>query len=110
MRQILTGFIFPIYVTLSCYGLYLMKAAYSWTAISFLTGVILYVSGAIIWLAILRVYPISVAFPVASGALMIGTTLIGVFILKEHVSTMHIFGIVLIMIGITLLAYKAGIS
>lgn len=100
--------LFPIYVITSCVGLYLLKLASSWSSLIFLSGVTLYVLGAGIWLAILRVYPLSVAFPVASGALMIGTTLIGIFILKEHVSTQHIIGIFFIMTGIGMVALSTG--
>lgn len=85
-----------------------MKSALSWSTLVFFAGVLLYVLGAAIWLAILRLYPLSVAFPVASGALMIGTTLIGIFFLKEQVSAQHLAGIVFIMMGIGILAVNMG--
>lgn len=83
-----------------------MKAAVSWLSAKFMVGLLLYGLGAAVWLIILRLYPLSVAFPVASGALMIGTTLAAFFLLKEPVSMTHILGIVLIGIGIVVLAAK----
>ncbi len=83
-----------------------MKAAASWSSAKFMVGLLLYGLGAIAWLIILRLYPLSVAFPVASGALMIGTTLAAVTFLKEPVSMVHILGIILIGIGIVILATK----
>ncbi len=77
-----------------------MKAAASWLSVRFMVGLLLYGLGATVWLIILRLYPLSVAFPVASGALMIGTTLAAFFLLKEPVSLTHMLGIILIGIGI----------
>ena len=71
-----------------------------------MVGLLLYGLGAALWLIILRLYPLSVAFPVASGALMIGTTLVAFFLLKESVSVTHMLGIILIGIGIAMLATK----
>ena len=83
-----------------------MKAAASWLSANFMIGLLLYGLGATVWLIILRQYPLSVAFPVASGALMVGTTLAAFFLLKESVSMTHILGIILIGIGIVILATK----
>ena len=85
-----------------------MKSASLWSTPVFFAGALLYILGAAIWLAILRMYPLSIAFPVASGALMIGTTLISIFFLKEQVSTQHLLGIVFIMTGIGILALNIG--
>lgn len=83
-----------------------MKAAASWLSTKFMAGLLLYGLGAAVWLIILRLYPLSLAFPVASGALMVGTTLAAFFLLKEPVSMTHIVGIILIGIGIAILAIK----
>lgn len=83
-----------------------MKAAASWLSVKFMAGLLLYGMGATVWLIILRLYPLSVAFPVASGALMVGTTLAAFSFLKEPVSMTHILGIILIGVGIIILATK----
>jgi multidrug transporter EmrE-like cation transporter len=96
--------LFVIYVFTSCFGLYLIKAAEGWKAPSFIIGFVLYAAGAVIWMAILRLMPLSLAFPIAAGSLMIGTTLIGVFFLSENVTFWHIAGTLMIIIGIVLIA------
>ncbi|WP_319587618.1 hypothetical protein [uncultured Desulfobulbus sp.] len=106
MKAISGGLLFFVYVPVSCFGLYLLKTALSLTSPCFITGAALYGFGAVIWLLILKVYPLSIAFPIASGALMIGTTLIGFFILNESISWQHLLGIGLIILGIGLLAMK----
>ena len=94
------------YVVSSCFGLYLMKAAESSWSTKFAIGLIFYGSGAALWLVILRLYPLSVAFPVAAGALMVGTTLAGHFALREPISLTHLTGIFFIAIGIIILASR----
>lgn len=83
-----------------------MKVAASWLSPRFMVGFLLYGLGAAVWLIILRLYPLSVAFPVAAGALMIGTTLTAFFLLNEQVSMTHLIGIILIGLGIAMLATK----
>lgn len=96
--------LFVIYVTTSCFGLYLIKAAEGWKAPAFVIGFVLYAAGAVIWMAILRLMPLSFAFPIAAGSLMIGTMLTGVFFLSENVTAWHIAGAFMIITGIVLIA------
>jgi multidrug transporter EmrE-like cation transporter len=96
--------IFVIYVITSCSGLYLLKAAEGWKAPAFAIGFVLYAAGAVIWMVILRMMPLSFAFPIAAGSLMIGTTLTGFFLLSENVTVWHITGIFMIITGIVLIA------
>lgn len=92
-----------IYVITSCSGLYLIKAAENWKSPVFIIGFVLYASGAVIWIAILRFIPLTFAFPIATGALMIGTTLTGVFYLGEVVKFGQIAGMFIILMGIALI-------
>ena len=96
--------LFGIYVILSCFGLYLMKAAEGWKTAVFVIGIVFYGTGAAIWMIILRLMPLSFAFPIAAGILIVGTLLIGIFFLNEAVSVRHIAGSVMIIIGIALIA------
>jgi multidrug transporter EmrE-like cation transporter len=98
--------VFLIYVVTSCSGLYLIKAADNWKTPSFLIGFTLYGIGALMWMGILRLFPLSFAFPIAAGSLVIGTTITGVFLLHETVSIWHLSGAFLIIFGITLIASK----
>jgi len=96
--------LFLIYTITSCSGLYLIKAAENWKTLVFVIGFVLYGAGAAIWMAILRITPLSFAFPIAAGALMIGTLLTGAIFLSENVTTWHIAGSFMIAIGIALIA------
>lgn len=96
--------LFLIYVVTSCLGLYLVKAAEYWKTPVFAVGFVLYGAGALMWMVILRLMPLSVAFPIAAGSLIIGTLLTGVLFLNEKVSIVHIAGSLLILTGIVLIA------
>jgi len=98
--------LFVIYVITSCYGLYLIKAAESWKTTAFAIGFALYGAGAVIWMVILRLMPLSFAFPIAAGSLVIGTMLTGVFFLSEKVTGSHLAGAFMIIIGISIIATK----
>jgi multidrug transporter EmrE-like cation transporter len=93
-----------VYVAASCAGLYLIKAATEWRSPTFFSGFFLYALGAALWMVILRLMPLSLAFPIAAGSLVLGTMLTGAFLLNETVSPIHIVGAVLILAGITLIA------
>ena len=96
--------LFVIYISTSCFGLYLIKAAAGWKTPAFVIGFVLYGAGAVIWMAILRLMPLSFAFPIAAGSLMIGTMLTGAFFLNETIPAWHIAGVFMIITGIVLIA------
>lgn len=95
---------FAIYVVISCLGLYLIKLADSWKTPTFVVGVAFYGVGAIVWMVILRLMPLSHAFPVAAGALVMGTMVVGAVFLREVVSVWQGVGAFLIIAGMTLIA------
>lgn len=96
--------LFIIYIITSCFGLYLIKAADGWKTPAFAIGFVLYGAGAVIWMVILRLMPLSFAFPIAAGALMIGTMLTGAFFLSEAITVWQIVGVFMIITGIGLIA------
>lgn len=96
--------LFVIYVVTSCFGLYLIKAASGWKSTAFFIGFVFYAAGALIWMAILRLMPLSLAFPLAAGSLMIGTMLTGVVFLSEIITAWQIVGAFMIIVGIALVA------
>lgn len=108
MNVIIGGAIFLVYALISCTGLYWLKSAENLWTIRFISGAIFYVVGAGIWLVILKIYPLSLAFPIASGILVIGTTLVGYFLLRENITWLHMLGLVLISSGISVLVYQAN--
>ena len=103
-RYLFSASLFAIYVVISCLGLYLIKLAESWKTLTFVAGFAFYGVGAVVWMVILRLMPLSHAFPVAAGALVIGTMLVGVVFLSEVVSAWQGVGAFLIITGITLIA------
>ncbi|MCD2450818.1 hypothetical protein GO003_010490 [Methylicorpusculum oleiharenae] len=96
--------LFVIYIITSCFGLYLIKAAEGWKTPAFATGFVLYGAGAVLWMVILRLMPLSFAFPIAAGSLVIGTMLTGMFFLSETITIWQIAGAFLIITGIVLIA------
>jgi undecaprenyl phosphate-alpha-L-ara4N flippase subunit ArnE len=99
-----------VYAIISTTGLVLLKQSAAGVNLPFLSGVFFYGSGFLLWLVILKRFPLSTAFPVAASSLIITTFLAGVFFLKESVSWMNILGVFLILCGITCLhmAIRAG--
>lgn len=106
MKQLLFVGLMVVYVAGSCLGLYLMKAAPDWRTGTFVMGVGLYGTGAFLWLVILRNFPLSFAFPIAAGSLIIATILTGRVFLKEAVTASQLIGAALIISGIFLTAAR----
>jgi multidrug transporter EmrE-like cation transporter len=94
--------LFLVYVTVSSLGLYRLKLSAALFDINFITGFVLYGIGFLIWLVILKLNPLSLAFPIAAGALIVATQVIGVFLLSERIGPLNITGIALIIAGIAL--------
>ncbi len=92
------------YVLLSLSGLYGMKRAESLFAMQFAVGLALYVLGFGVWLVMLRLYPLSLAFPLAAGSLVVGTQILGWWFLSEHVAVHRVVGVLFIISGLAILA------
>lgn len=101
------NFIFMMsYLTVSVGGLTLLKISDGRLfSIYGMVGVLLYGLGFLLWYLILSRISLSVAFPIAAGGLVILTQLSGYFLLKETISLSHLIGVILIMLGITVVAY-----
>ncbi len=96
--------LFVVYVLTSCGGLYLIKAAPSWTSATFAAGFGLYAAGAVLWMVMLRLMALSFAFPIAAGALVCGTMLTGALFLAETITVPQLVGAGMIVAGIALVA------
>jgi drug/metabolite transporter (DMT)-like permease len=66
----------------------------------FMAGFILYAGGFLAWLWMLSKYPLHQLFPLASGGLIIGSTLLAVVVLGERMTWQSSVGIVFIICGI----------
>ena len=97
-----------VYTLLSVAGMALIKAAPALLSPKWLVGFALYLAGFVIWMGvILRIMPLSQAFPIASGALMLGTQLAGWLVLKERITLPHLAGAALILAGVALVSLTA---
>lgn len=102
-----TIWFFPIivfYAMISSYGLYLLKSAHSIYSLGYIIGFVIYGTGFIIWLYILKSYPLSTAFPTAAGAMIVATQIIGIIFLKETLHFPTIIGSLFILFGIILIS------
>ncbi len=97
-----------VYALMSASGLGLMKANNDQFNLLYILGFAIYGLAFCIWLfAILPALPLSIAFPVSAGAIVIMTLLVGHFTLGEPATLAKIAGSALIMAGIAL-AYVPG--
>ncbi len=58
------------------------------------------------WLLILKSHSLSVAFPLAASALLISTQIVGFYLLGENMTLWKIVGMLLILIGISLIYFE----
>lgn len=99
-----------IYILLNLIGLTLLKNSQSIISYHGIGGMFLYGLGFIIWLfVILRAMPLSIAFPLAAGSLMIGTQIFGYYFLNEKISFYQLAGVLMIVIGLCLI-YINGVN
>jgi len=92
--------VFGIYILLSIYGLYKIKSSIIGFNTEFVVGFSSYVLGFLIWLYILKTNPLSVAFPVAAGSLIVATQIIGFLFLGERVNAVKELGVIFVLVGI----------
>ena len=70
-------------------------------------GFIAYIGSFLIYtFYIIKKFDLSYIFPIITGITQVLVILVGIFILKEHINIYGIFGILSIIIGITLLNIK----
>lgn len=98
-----TIFYVTLYACVSSYGLFKMKDASTILGFNFLLGFLAYILGFLLWLYMLRKFPLSFIFPIAAGSVIIATQLIGYHLLSEHVEIKRLIGITFMLIGITII-------
>ena len=87
----------------SSFGLFKLKSASGIPSPDFWLGFALYGFGFFIWYYVLTRLPLSVAFPIAAGSLVIATQVVGYLFLGETIHLAHAGGVALIAIGIFLI-------
>jgi multidrug transporter EmrE-like cation transporter len=95
------------YVLTATFGLYRMKAAAEIASLGFLAGALCYALSFVLWILILLRMPLSVAFPLVTGLVIVATQLSAALWLNEPLTWWKAAGVVLIISGIGLLAVKA---
>lgn len=96
-----------LYLVLTLYGIYQMKIA-AWDQAWFYVGFVVYVASYGVWIAILKLNPLSKAYAVAAGSLIIATQLIDYFYMGEELYSLKIIGVMLVFIGISLIHRDAS--
>ncbi|MFC5508373.1 SMR family transporter [Bosea massiliensis] len=92
-----------LYVGVSVSGLTLMKLRTELTDTMTWVGFALYGAGFGLWLLFLKRVPLSKAFPVAAGCLIIATQLCGWYFLKESISRSQMLGIAMMLLAVPLI-------
>ena len=92
-----------VYVIISTSGMLLIKTAPGPMSLGFIAGFTLYAIGFCLWYILLTTMPLSVAFPIAAGSLIVGTQVLGYLVLKEALSPLHCIGLALLMSGIAVI-------
>lgn len=104
---ILNASLLALYMTISSLGLYALKTANGAFNAGFVTGLALYGIGFLVWYGLLARMPLSVAFPLAAGSLVIATQIVGALFLGENIPFSHLGGIALILAGIAIVFIEA---
>ncbi|MEQ1929457.1 MAG: hypothetical protein ABL957_02855 [Parvularculaceae bacterium] len=101
MAPWLKGLIICVYAVMSAGGLALMKGAAKPASPEYVAGFGVYGAAFCLWLfVILPNFPLSVAFPVSAGAIVLATLVLGQTFLSEPATPAKILGAILIVAGI----------
>jgi multidrug transporter EmrE-like cation transporter len=92
-----------VYTAISTFGLFKIKESGLAISMTLSIGVVFYLAGFILWMYILKLFDLSVAFPMAAGALIVATQAVGYTLLHEPYTLLKITGSVLIIVGIALI-------
>ena len=99
--------LFCLYVVVSSFGLYKLKSSADLLSIDFAIGFAFYGLGFLVFYSVLMRLPLSVAFPVAAGSLIVATQLVGHGMLGEKIGLLQLGGIVTVLAGIVMIYSKA---
>ena len=95
------------YALISSLGLFTIKVADGAQDYALWFGALTYGAGFFIWLVILRKYPLSIAFPISAGNLIIATQAAGHKFLNETLPIAHLAGVMLMLSGMALVFSRA---
>ncbi len=99
--------IFLFYIASSSFGLVFIKKSTGVLSLLFIAGNFLYIVGYVIWVSvILKMLPLSTAFPLASAGLLIASQIAGKVVLDEKVDIYNLIGCSLIILGFIVIFSK----
>ncbi|PML80847.1 hypothetical protein [Enterovibrio norvegicus] len=99
--------IFLFYIASSSFGLVFIKKSTGLFSFLFMAGNVLYIVGYIIWVSvILKMLPLSTAFPLASAGLLIASQIAGKLVLDEKVDIYNLVGCGFIILGFIIIFIK----
>jgi len=108
--------IFVIYILMSATGLFLIKTGTETTSlviensifnfrlsIRLIVGFIIYVCSFLLSVYVISKMKLTVFYPTVTGIMLVLTSLLGYFFLKEHIGVPQLIGMALIMAGVIVL-------
>jgi len=95
-----------VYTGLSVLGLYKLKEATSLFSWPFVLGFAMYGAGFLIWLHMLKKFPLSLIFPLCSSCILIGTQLTGWLLLHEAITVRKILAVLCALTATTLISLE----
>lgn len=98
-------FLFVTYVSAYSFASVSLKQLTDIVSIKFAISLLAYVICFLIWFRLIKILPLSVAFPLASGALIIATQVLGCCVFKEKLILSHVLAIAFILFGLGLLFF-----
>ena len=105
--------LFICYTLSSVIGLYLVKASFvgldgievknNLFNIKFISGVSLYILSFALWLTILSKMQLSIAYPLAVSLTIVGSIIMGFWLLHEQINFYTLLGVFFVLLGIFIL-------
>lgn len=108
MKSLYSLIVLFVYTVACSFGLYKIKVADSMMTSDFVIGAFCYGLSFAIWMILVRMLPLSLAFPIATGIIIISTQIIGFYFLHEPIGAVHLTGIALVLAGVGILFVQSG--
>ncbi|MCB2184493.1 MAG: hypothetical protein KQH63_20920 [Desulfobulbaceae bacterium] len=108
--------LFSCYTVSSVVGLYLVKSSFQGLEaielrnnlhylfnVKLISGSALYILSFALWLTILSIMPLSIAYPLAVSLTILGSIAVAFFVLHENINSLAMLGVFLVLIGVFIL-------
>jgi multidrug transporter EmrE-like cation transporter len=95
-----------IYTCLSVLGLYKIKEATLLLSWPFVLGFTMYGVGFLIWLHMLKKFPLSIIFPLCASCILIGTQFVGWLLLHEVLTIRKVIAVLCALVATILISLE----